>query len=224
MYHACADHARLLHTHLGRAAGNPLLSALPLFPTNHGVTVSRAAMVLAVDRVKTFGRWLSGATLRYLCESHIVDMAGVMRRHRVGAMLDGGEDGRLTPQASGPALRTPDALQRLRTCLQRPLPWINRQQQTPGAVGGTQRARAPVSPMQSIGIAALGVRATVVLRLVHIHEVCHKREITASSRAVESCTTGSGNVPSISSLSVSVSGGRVGLERMSGAEFVRTNT
>ena len=51
----------------------------------------------SVDRVKTLGRWLRGDALRYPGESYIVDTAGVMRRHRVGAMLDGGEDGRLKP-------------------------------------------------------------------------------------------------------------------------------
>ena len=66
-----------------------------------------------MDHVETFGRWKSEAALRYLGESHIVDMAGVLRRHRAGAMLDDGEDGRVTPRASGPALCTPDALQSL---------------------------------------------------------------------------------------------------------------
>ena len=53
------------------------------------------------------------AALQNLGDSLIMDISGVIRRHRTGAMLDGGEDGHLTPRARGPALRTPDALQSL---------------------------------------------------------------------------------------------------------------
>ena len=72
----------------------------------------------SVDRVKTFGRSLSRAALRYFGESNIVDMAGVLRRHRASAMLDVGEDERLTPRTSGPVLCTPDASQSLLDLLQ----------------------------------------------------------------------------------------------------------
>ena len=59
VYHACADRARLLHAHLGHTAGDPLLSALPLFPTQNGVTVALAEL-LGVLTVSEQGAQLFG--------------------------------------------------------------------------------------------------------------------------------------------------------------------
>ena len=121
-------------------------------------------------------------------------------------MLDDGEDGRLTPRASGPALCTPDALQSLLERMSR------LERQSSAVLGGvvlnelTKTAHTSVDQQPAANTKCgwryaegAGSRLADAVgwncgawRGSRKTEVYHQREVTASSRAVQSCTTGAG--------------------------------